>query len=108
MFFLLRTAFWLAIVIALIPVNPADLRDGQRPVSTLETVSIARTVIADLAGFCDRNPQACNSGRELLAQFGAKAKTGWSFVSNLFGDGTETEMTRRTEFDRQRTGSVTR
>ncbi|MEZ5799200.1 MAG: hypothetical protein R3D29_00150 [Nitratireductor sp.] len=33
-----RTIFWLGLVIAFIPVNPADLKEGQRPVSPFETL----------------------------------------------------------------------
>ena len=82
--FLVRTIFWLSIVVALIPVNPADLGEGQRPVSTMETLGAAQTVIHDLTGFCERNPQACNTGNELFAQFGAKARTGARYVSVWF------------------------
>jgi hypothetical protein len=106
MFFLLRTAFWLSIVIALIPVNPADLRDGQRPVSTLETISIARAVVADAAGFCERNVAACASGRELISQFGAKAKNGWKFASTLFSGIDDGADQSRTDQDRLHTGSI--
>jgi hypothetical protein len=74
--FLIRAVFWLTLVIAFIPVNPEDLKDGQRAVSTGETMVAAQALLADLAGFCERNPDACVTGRELLAQLGAKAKTG--------------------------------
>ena len=108
MFFLLRTAFWLSIVIALIPVNPADLHDGQRPVSTLETISIARAVVTDAAGFCERNVAACASGRELIAQFGAKAKNGWKFASTLFSGSDSAAGNLRADQDRLHTGSIRR
>lgn len=74
--FLIRAVFWLTLVIAFIPVNPEDLKDGQRVVSTGETILAAQAVIADLAGFCQRNQQTCGTGRELFAQLGAKATTG--------------------------------
>ena len=79
--FLLRAAFWLSLVIAFIPVNPADLDNGQRPVTTGETIVAAQALLADLSGFCDRNPNACGTGRELFAQMGAKARTGLRHVS---------------------------
>jgi hypothetical protein len=79
--FLLRAAFWLALVIAFIPVNPEDLEEGQRPVTTGETIVAAQALLADLSGFCDRNPNACGTGRELFAQMGAKARTGLRHVS---------------------------
>jgi hypothetical protein len=79
--FLIRAAFWLSLVIAFIPVNPEDLGEGQRPVTTGETIVAAQALLADLSGFCDRNPNACGTGRELFAQMGAKARTGLRHVS---------------------------
>jgi hypothetical protein len=79
--FLLRMAFWLSIVVALIPVNPEDLSAGQRPVTTFETLGAAQAVVSDLAGFCERNVNACATGREVFAQFGAKARTGLRYVA---------------------------
>jgi len=79
--FLVRMAFWLSIVVALIPVNPGDLSAGQRPVTTYETLGAAQAVVSDLAGFCERNANACATGREVFAQFGAKARTGLRYVS---------------------------
>ena len=52
--FVIRAIFWVSIVVALIPVNPADLKEGQRPVSTLETIGAAQTLVSDLGGFCGR------------------------------------------------------
>ena len=95
--FLVRIAFWLSIVIALIPVNPADLEDGQRAVSTGETLRAAQTVVADVAGFCDRNPETCGTGRELFAQLGAKARTGARYLYETLETG---------ETDPVATGSV--
>jgi hypothetical protein len=79
--FLVRTIFWLSLVIALIPANPSDLTEGQRPVSTFETLSAAETFVRDLSGFCERNASACDTGRQIVAQFGAKAHTGLSYLS---------------------------
>lgn len=85
--FLVRAIFWLSIVIALIPVNAADLKEGQRPVSTFETLGAAQALIRDLSGFCERNEQACTTGSEVMSQFGAKARTGLRYVSAYLGDG---------------------
>jgi hypothetical protein len=78
--FFIRAAFWLTLVIAFIPVNPEDLKDGQRPVTTGETILAAQAVIADLSGFCTRNPQTCGTGGELMSQLGAKATAGARYV----------------------------
>lgn len=99
--FLIRAAFWLSLVIAFIPVNPEDLREGQRPISTGETLFAAQAVVADIAGFCDRNPQTCGTGRELFSQFGAKAKAGARIVYDYLD-----EQDQPAEADAMLTGSV--
>lgn len=102
--FLIRAAFWLSLVIALIPVNPEDLGEGQRAVSTGETLSAAQAMVADLAGFCDRNPQTCGTGRELFSQFGAKAKNGARYVYEYL----DREDSKATQSDEIQTGSLER
>ncbi|MCB1386541.1 MAG: DUF5330 domain-containing protein [Nitratireductor sp.] len=74
--FLFRAIFWLGLIAAVIPVNPADLPDGQRQVSALETVGLARSIASDAAGFCGRNPASCETGHLLISQIGIKAKEG--------------------------------
>jgi hypothetical protein len=74
--FFIRAGFWLALVIALIPVNPADLEPGQRSISTLETVGLAKSVANDITGFCIRNEETCATGSVLISQMGAKAREG--------------------------------
>jgi Family of unknown function (DUF5330) len=74
--FFIRAVFWLTLLVAFIPVNPADLKDGQRAVSTGETIVAAQALVSDLSGFCERNEQACGTGKELFSQLGAKALTG--------------------------------
>ena len=91
--FVLRAIFWLSIVVALIPVNPADLKDGQRPVSTMETLGAAQMLVSDLGGFCERNPQACGTANELFSQFGAKARTGARYVSSWLDKNTAESVT---------------
>jgi hypothetical protein len=81
--FLLRTAFWLSIVILLIPAAPSD--DGRAKAGTGEALTAAQAAVRDAAGFCERNPQACEAGGAALAAFGQKAQTGarwlYEFVS---------------------------
>ena len=74
--FLIRAAFWLTLVIAFIPVKSADLGEGQRAVSTMETVSLAQSVVSDIGSFCSRNTQTCETGGVLLSQMGLKAREG--------------------------------
>ena len=74
--FLLRVAFWLALVVAFIPVRESDLGEGQRAISTMETVNLAQSVVSDIGTFCSRNAQTCETGGILLSQMGLKAREG--------------------------------
>lgn len=97
MFFLLRAAFWLSLLILLLPADPAEVRGGQtrRELSTFEAIGAAQSTFEDLRGFCDRNPSACDTGRTALAGFGAKARTGVRWVSDQL-DGVERTSTGST------------
>ncbi|MEZ5872387.1 MAG: DUF5330 domain-containing protein [Nitratireductor sp.] len=87
---MLRTIFWLGLVVAFIPVNPADLKDGQRPVSPFETLGAVRSVVSDMSGFCERNPSTCETGSEIASQFGAKVKAGASYLSAVLDNSSTT------------------
>ena len=86
--FLIRTAFWLGLVVLLIPVNPADLGEGQQPVSTIETVGAAQDLLADFIKVCDRKPEACEKGKLALSRMGLKAKEGARIVYSFLDDKT--------------------
>ncbi len=80
MMFLIRTAFWLGVVIMLIPVDdkaadgPATA--GVETIGALEAAGAAQEAIADLGGFCERNPAACDVGGRIATTFALKARTG--------------------------------
>lgn len=80
--FFLRLAFWMLVVVALIPVDEALLESDQQAISTYETIGAAQAAITDLAAFCERNPQACETGREIFSQLGAKARTGIGHIND--------------------------
>ena len=85
MFFLLRTAFWLSVVVLFLPAAPPP--DGQvlRAVGTDEALLAAQAAVKDAAGFCARNPQACETGTAALLAFGQKAQTGARWVYEFIG-----------------------
>ena len=92
MFFLLRAAFWLSLLILLIPADPVETRSrgASRDVSTLEAIGAAHSTYEDLKGFCDRNPTTCDTGRAAFAGFGAKARTGARWVYDQLEGGERT------------------
>jgi hypothetical protein len=85
MFFLIRSAFWLCLVILLIPGDPASGTDAPR-VTLGQAFSAAGATIADLSGFCGRNPEACETGGTALAMIGEKAWQGAEFLITMIAD----------------------
>ena len=75
MFFLLRVAFWLSIVVVLLPSGPKT--DPNAPaVGTFEAIGAAQAALKDARGFCAREPEACAVGSNALQVFGQKAQHG--------------------------------
>ena len=83
--FLVRTAFWLSIVVLLIP---ADAETGEQAprVSALEALSAARSTVNDLSQFCDRNPDVCVTGGSAFHVFADKMRTGVKLLYGYFSD----------------------
>jgi hypothetical protein len=73
--FLLRAAFWLSVVILLIPADPETGTEAPR-VSAIETIVAARATIADMSAFCERNPGVCVTGHSVARLFVDKAEYG--------------------------------
>ncbi len=99
MFFLLRVAFWLSIVVILLPSDPAQKADAQvkAAVSPIEALGAAQAAVEDARGFCTRKPEACEIGSQALQTFGQKAQMGskylYEFLSDRFGDAHSDKVT---------------
>ncbi len=78
--FLIRTAFWLSIVILLLPAEQANEdADGQQSgsrISASEVFEAARATISDVSSICVRSPDVCEAGRAAAETFGNKARYG--------------------------------
>jgi hypothetical protein len=88
MFFLLRAAFWLSIVIVLLP-TPDSMKLPESNVGAAQAVSAASATMSDMRQFCARQPEACEVGSAALTQFGhkaqASAKWAYEFLSAKLG-----------------------
>ena len=83
--FILRTFFWLAVVVMILPTGKSD---GDVTDTTATGVSMtdtpgfdtnsaldaAATAVGDLSSFCTRNPGACETGAAAAEAFKAKTK----------------------------------
>jgi Family of unknown function (DUF5330) len=74
MLFLLRTAFWLMIIVLLLPTD-----ERQRS----EVYGTAQAAVHDLATFCDRNPETCAKGKDAFGVLVQKAQFGARMVIDL-------------------------
>jgi len=75
MFFLLRIAFWLGVVLILLPGAPQ--RDASAGgVDASDAISAAGATVHDLKGFCAREPDACTVGSQVAASMGHRAQAG--------------------------------
>ncbi|MBS1181265.1 MAG: hypothetical protein H6Q99_1145 [Proteobacteria bacterium] len=94
MMFLLRTAFWLSVVIFLIPVDHSAEQQAEtaklQPIGALEAASAAQATLSDMSGFCGRNPTACDIGGRVATTFLLKAQTGarmvYEFIDSSLAD----------------------
>jgi hypothetical protein len=73
--FLIRAAFWLSVVVLLLPSDPQTGAQAPR-VSAIDGLVAARAAVADMSAFCDRNPGVCVTGNAAFKVFVAKAEYG--------------------------------
>jgi hypothetical protein len=97
MFFLLRVAFWLTIVLALLPSGGAQQSaqaSAPNKVGPTEAVVAASAAVSDMGSFCERQPDACVVGAQAAVAIGQRAQAGAKMVYEFFNDhashGTET------------------
>ena len=80
--FLIRTAFWLTLIILLLPANDQEQE---------KMYGTASAAVKDLKSFCVRNPDVCVKSAGLFRDFTQKAEFGaklvMDFVKDVSGDG---------------------
>jgi hypothetical protein len=76
MFFLLRMAFWLGLVLVLLPRDKTPESDKLPQVNASEAVSAATAAVSDMSQFCKRQPQACEVGGQAATVIGHRAQDG--------------------------------
>lgn len=75
MFFLLRMAFWLSIVLILLPTGMSQPQP-ENNVAATDAISAASATVGDLRQFCTRQPEACTVGSHVATELGYKAQAG--------------------------------
>jgi Family of unknown function (DUF5330) len=85
--FLLRLAFWFAVIAVLLP------ESGSRPPSRTQlgagdAISAARATVDDMRQFCERQAEACTVGSQAAQVLGDRAKAGAKQIYELLNDKT--------------------
>jgi hypothetical protein len=88
MWFLLKSAFWLGLVLVLLPIG------GTQPapkvqVSAFDAMSAAKAAVSDMNKFCERQPDACVIGGQTAVALGQRAQVGakmlYEFLNEQLG-----------------------
>ncbi len=85
MFFLLRVAFWLSIVLILLP-SGTQHGPATSQVGAADALSAASATVHDLKGFCAREPDACTVGSELATTLGYRAQAGAKMLYDFLSE----------------------
>jgi hypothetical protein len=86
MFFLLRMAFWLGLVLVLLPRDKTPESDKLPQVGASEAVSAATAAVSDMGQFCKRQPAACEVGGQAATVIGQRAKDGAQKLYKIITD----------------------
>ena len=86
--FLIRCAFWLSLVLLIIPIGAGDNDQDQPTVGPVQAFVAAREAVQDVAGMCERKPEVCTTGRAALHTIGIRARESARIASELI-DGDE-------------------
>lgn len=86
MFFLLRMAFWLTIVLALLPTGSSQPMVSGSQIEAAEAMVAAGAAVSDMTNFCDRQPEACKVGVQAAVAIGQRAQAGASMVYDFIHD----------------------
>ncbi len=102
--FIVRTMFWLSVVVLLLPTGNTATTDSPVKVSNATQVTTddalyaAYSTVSDISTFCSRNPQVCETGKQALNIMEAKAKYGarlvyeWATAATGAGSPSESPM----------------
>ena len=86
MFFLLRMAFWLGLVLVLLPRDKTPESDKLPALGTSEAMSAAGAAVSDMSQFCTRQKAACEVGGHAATVIGERAKEGAKKIYQIITD----------------------
>ena len=83
--FLFRTAFWLGVVLVLLPRGESQ-PPSSAEISATEAMSAATATVGDMRQFCERQPEACVVGSQAAVALEDRAKAGAKRLYEMFNE----------------------
>jgi hypothetical protein len=89
-------AFWLSVVIALLPIIPSQQKTSASQLGATDALSAAIAMVSDADHFCERQPSACATGSQTIVQFGHKVQTGAELLHHFLNERMTADQSRAT------------
>jgi hypothetical protein len=83
--FLLRVAFWLGVIVVLLPRSESQPASNAQ-ISATDAVSAATATVGDMRQFCERQPEACEIGSQAAVALEDRAKAGAKLLYDMLND----------------------
>src|SRR5262245_50100891 len=80
MFFLTRVAFWMTVVLVLLPSGGAQPNTSNLQIGATDAVVAAGAAVSDVSHFCERQADACEVGSQAAVAIGHRAQAGARMV----------------------------
>jgi hypothetical protein len=94
--FLIKSAFWLSLVLLLIPFDAGDGTQKADTVGPVTALLAARDAASDIGNICARKPDVCVVGQEALHTIGVRARAGAKLAYEMLDkhfDGSDASLT---------------
>jgi len=101
MFFLLRMAFWLGLVLILLPSGSSERTAPANEVNASQAISAASATVGDLRQFCTRQPDACTVGSHVATELGYKAQAGAKMLYDFLTEALASKQTSKEQSKEQ-------
>lgn len=95
--FIIRTAFWLMLIVLLLPSNEQEQR---------EVYGTAQAAVNDIKTFCVRNPGVCETSTVAFESFSQKAQFGAKMLMDFMKDASSDVAAMPIERDQRQPGPV--
>jgi hypothetical protein len=83
--FLLRMAFWLSVILVLLP-SAGTKSSPKVEISAGDAFSAARAAVTDAQKFCERQPETCVFGSQAAVALGHRAQAGAKMVYEFLNE----------------------